>query len=225
MQKIAIITARGNSKGVRRKNLRKIGGDSLLAIPFKSALESNIFDSIVVTSDNDEILTHAKALGADIIKRPSSLSQDGSKSIDAVLHALDSMKIVQGEVTLLQPTSPFRTSEHILKAYEGFNDNAVNSVISVCEMHDHPFKSFVMEGSHASPVRDFKDLESPRQQLPLAVKPNGAIYIVSIAELIAYKTFFVKPFSLYQMTRDASLDIDTEADLELANYLYSRRAI
>ncbi|WP_024952455.1 acylneuraminate cytidylyltransferase family protein [Cobetia crustatorum] len=223
MKKIAIITARGNSKGVHRKNLRKIGDDSLIAITFKAAVTSNIFDSIIISSDDDEILIHAKLLGADIVRRPSSLSQDDSKSIDAVLHVLETMEIIQGEVTLLQPTSPFRTSEDIINAHYKFDISSVNSIISVCEMNDHPYKSFIVQNSRVFPVRDFNDMESPRQQLPLAVKPNGAIYIVSIAECIEQKTFFAKPFQFYQMSKEASLDIDTEFDLDFANYIHSRR--
>ncbi|WP_284891953.1 cytidylyltransferase domain-containing protein [Cobetia amphilecti] len=215
---IAIIPARGGSKGVKNKNLRKVGQCSLLERAIKSASNVESINIIIVTTDSVTIADEAKGLGAEVIFRPSHLADDNSRTIDAVIHTLDIKTISQGVCVLLQPTSPFRTSHHVEVALEKFYDTQANSLVSVSEASDHPFKMLVIEPDNIiSPVRSWSDLESPRQALPKIVKPNGAIYVNKIEDLHKYRSFFTQPMSYLMMDAESSLDIDTEYDLKQAN--------
>ena len=109
---IAIIPARGGSKGVPGKNIKDLCGKPLIVWTIEAALRSSYIDTVLVTSDDDDILKISEAAGAKIIKRPSNLATDESPSMDAVLHALDTTA-KHNVVILLQPTSPLRNEQHI----------------------------------------------------------------------------------------------------------------
>lgn len=215
---IAIIPARGGSKGVKNKNLRKVGHSSLLERAVKSASNVKSISLIIVTTDSVAIAEEARGLGVEVILRPSHLADDNSRTVDAVIHTLNAKFIYQGVCVLLQPTSPFRTSHHVELALEKFYNTEVKSLVSVSEASDHPFKMLIIDSDKKiAPVRSWTDLESPRQALPKIVKPNGAIYVNSIEELQSYRSFFTQPITYLMMDAESSLDIDTEHDLKQAN--------
>lgn len=216
---IAIILARQNSKGIPLKNLQKVGGVSLLGRAILSAKNSSIFDKIVVSTDGELIADEAKKYDyVIVIKRPNELATDTATSISGVIHALDELAINNGICCLLQPTSPLRTAEHIIDAYELFkNQQFTGSIISACLIEHHPYKSLILENGQYKEVRLLADLESPRQQLPKAYRPNGAIYFNDIQQLKSSQRFFNEPIALYEMNEQDSIDIDNQADLVRAN--------
>lgn len=215
---IAIILARQNSKGIPLKNLQTVGGISLLGRAILSAQNSGIFNKIVVSTDGDMIADEAKKYGVIIIKRPDELANDTATSIGGVIHALNELNIDNGICCLLQPTSPLRTDKHIVDAYELFsNQNLKGSIVSACITEHHPYKSLILEKGQYQAVRLLADLESPRQQLPRAYRPNGAIYFNDIQQLKENQRFFNEPIALYEMNEIDSIDIDNQADLERAN--------
>ncbi|KAA0911365.1 cytidylyltransferase domain-containing protein [Pusillimonas sp. ANT_WB101] len=219
MSRFAIVPARSNSKGVPGKNLRTVGGVSLVARAIQTAAEAGIFSDIVLTTDGEEIAEEGRRAGARVVMRPAALAGDDAKSIDAVCHALEYMGVTQGIAVLLQPTSPLRSVMDIVKAVQTFEDAGQGCVISVCECEHHPFKTFYVEEAAARPLHDFAHMEQPRQLLPPMSRPNGAIYVNTVADLLRKKSFFVSPVTLYEMSATASIDIDTETDLLLANTL------
>lgn len=216
---IAIILARQNSKGIPLKNLQPVGGISLLGRAILSAQNSGIFDKIVVSTDGDLIADEAKKYDdVIIIKRPDDLANDTATSISGVIHALNELGVDSGVCCLLQPTSPLRTAQHIQDAYELFKNLGLQgSVISACLTEHHPYKSLILENGQYEAVRLLADLESPRQQLPKAYRPNGAIYFNDIEQLKANQRFFNEPIALYEMNEQDSIDIDNQADLVRAN--------
>lgn len=217
MKKIAIILARGGSKGIKDKNLCQVGGKSLLARAILSAKNSEIFDEIVVSTDDLNIKNEALRFNAKVINRPLNLARDNTTSIKAMIHALEILGLKNGIAVLLQPTSPLREGFHIKEAFDKFKILKKGSLISVKKATHHPYKSLILNGNKLKPVNLLKDLESPRQILPPAYEPNGAIYINFISDLLKFKRFFIEPIEIYEMDEKSSIDIDSLDDLKLVN--------
>jgi N-acylneuraminate cytidylyltransferase len=219
MSRIAIVTARGGSKGIPRKNMRLVGGESLVARSVNSAKASKLFDIVVVSTDDDEIAAEAERWGGFVIRRPEALAGDGAKSIDAIVHALDDLKISDGLCCLLQPTSPLRTGEDIVAAHNYLISNDFDSVVSVCECEHHPYKALIFEGGKYSPVLGKSDFELPRQQLKKAYRINGAVYFNKVDTILRGRTFFGGRVGFFSMPSNRSIDIDSEIDIAIAEVI------
>ncbi|TNH06296.1 acylneuraminate cytidylyltransferase family protein [Testudinibacter sp. TR-2022] len=219
MQKIAIILARAGSKGIPNKNLQLVKGISLIGRAIISAQQCSYFNQIIVSTDGTSIAKEAEKYGAEVIIRPEHLATDRAKSIDSLLHVFSSKNITSGLSVMLQPTSPFRTSEDIMAAVKThkITQRGLGCVVSVKEMEEHPYKMLIWDGVSYTPISNAKYLEYPRQSLPRVVKHNGAIYVNRIEDLIQHHRFFIEPIGTYLMPEDRSIDIDTVEDLLKAN--------
>ncbi|MEQ6123912.1 acylneuraminate cytidylyltransferase family protein [Pseudotenacibaculum sp. MALMAid0570] len=218
MKVVAIIPARSGSKGIPNKNLTKVGGKPLIAWSVEAAENSNGVDRIIVTSDGKDILEFSDQYkSVEILKRPESLAQDNTPTAPVIEHALDQFDISGDEykyLILLQPTSPLRTAEDIDKALKLLNETNANSLISVVKPDHHPLKSFKKnkEGFLEGIVNnDFPFM--PRQELPVAYQPNGAIYVIEIKEFLKRKTFFTERTIEYIMPTSKSFDVDSYEDI------------
>lgn len=224
MSNIAIIPARGGSKGVLKKNLKKIGGRTLVERSVDVAIDSALFDNIIVSTDCEEIAANGSLAGATIVWRPAQIANDSAKTIDAVIHALDEIVVEEGVVCLLQPTSPLRKARHLREAYELQQRNKYGSLISVTESEHHPYKTVILKEGVYQPVLDSAMFEMPRQELDKAFRINGAVYMNDIRTLRANRGFFGGDLGFYVMDGDSSIDIDSEIDLTLAEYLLKENA-
>lgn len=222
---VAIITARGGSKGLPRKNVLDLAGKPLIAHTIQAALESKIFDKVVVTTDDTEIKEVSLQYGAEVIERPEYLATDSASSLDVIVHALEALK-ENGKnqythFVLLQPTSPLRTATHIKEAWNKYLKEDANSLVSVMEVEHPPQKMLLEKNGEITPLTKWEDLTKPRQSLPKAYLPNGAIYINKIEDFLKSKNIFEEPLSIYLMNQECSIDIDTANDLEIVKgYLY-----
>ncbi|WP_299017169.1 acylneuraminate cytidylyltransferase family protein [uncultured Polaribacter sp.] len=216
MKILAIIPARGGSKGIPRKNLINFRGKPLIQWSIDVAKKANYINDVVVSSDDDEILEYAsKTKGVICIKRPKELALDDSRTEPVLTHVLENINNHYDYLVLLQPTSPLRTFEDIDLSFLSLLNSKANSLISVCDLEHHPYKSFrVDENGFLKGIINNDFPFYPRQKLPEVYKPNGAIYIISIAHFLKNNRLFTNKTIYYKMSTETSLDIDTLEDLK-----------
>lgn len=224
---VAIITARGGSKGLPRKNVLDLNGKPLIAHTIDAAKESQIFDKIIVTTDDKEIKEVSLKFGAEVIDRPAELATDMASSMDVIEHSLKVLQKNEENYThfvLLQPTSPLRTATYIKESWSKYLKDDANSLVSVMEVEHPPQKMLIEKNGEVTPLTKWEDLTKPRQSLPKAYLPNGAIYICKIDKFMQGKNFFEKPLSIFEMDKKSSVDIDRKEDLELLKGLLNYEA-
>jgi len=222
---MAIIPARGGSKGLPRKNLRPLGGIPLIAWTIKAAKESRLIDLVVVTSDDQEILDIAQHFGADhLICRPKFLASDNATTIQVVDHVFKLLPTPKTFV-LLQPTSPLRGSVVLDQAIDFFIENNALSLVSVTESSESPYWTFLIQNQSLVPVIPTLKMPNLRQQIPKTFVLNGAIYISDTQLFLKIKKF-VSEYSLpYVMDKQISIDIDSLEDFEAASIILERLRI
>jgi CMP-N-acetylneuraminic acid synthetase len=221
---LAIIPARGGSRGLPRKNLLPVGGIPLVARAILAARDCPYMGGCVLTTDDPEIRAIGIAYGADIIDRPADLAADSTISQAVVRHVLESLSTTATApeyFVLLQPTSPLRTAAHVTACIEAFFNSDAQSAISVTEPKGGPFKSFIETDGSLRPLFDVEKLHAPRQALPHVYSQNGAIYLTSSAAFLRSNSFFIPPAMPFAMDAETSIDIDTALDLRIAECLIS----
>lgn len=220
---LAIIPARSGSKRLPRKNVLSLGGKPLINWSIEAGLNSKYIDSVLVSSDSDEIISLAQELGVEIIRRPVELAQDNSSSFDAVKHAIVNSDY-HDYVVLLQPTSPLRTSLHIDEAIQLIQSKDADAVISVTPIEHSPHWTNTLPADNGM-VGFLKDeiINLRSQELEIYYRLNGAIYICKTESLLEAGSFFLKKnIYAYKMTSADSVDIDTSIDFSWAEFLLSR---
>jgi len=217
---LAIIPARGGSKRLPRKNVLDLAGKPLIDWSIEAGLKSKYIDTIVVSSDDDEILDISIKFGATIIKRPEELASDTATTFDAIKHAIENIEIYD-YIVLLQPTSPLRDEKHIDEAIELLETKKADAIVSICEMDHSPLWSNTLpeDNNMSSFLRD-EILNKRSQDLEKYYRLNGAIYICKTEKLLEEKSFFLKNnIFAYVMDRESSIDIDEEIDFKMAEFL------
>ncbi|MPS31267.1 MULTISPECIES: cytidylyltransferase domain-containing protein [unclassified Salinivibrio] len=216
---IALIPARGGSKGLARKNVLPVNGKPLIAWTIEAALHSEHLDEVYVSTEDEEIARVSEAFGAQVIPRPAELASDQASSIDVITHALSWLEqhAVDCDVmALLQPTSPLRKAQCIDNALALYRDKDADFVISVFEPQHTPVKAYIAQ--HDGSISGLFSDDAPyqrRQDLPRAFQPNGAIYIFSAAEFKRHNYFPRSKVFPYVMSEYLSADIDTKQDLDV----------
>lgn len=212
---LAIIPARGNSKGLPRKNVIDTGGKPLIAWTIEAAQKARCITKLILSSDNAEIISVAKDFGCDVpFIRPDKLATDTASTLDVVLHAIDQMPGYDF-VIILQPTSPLRTALDIDAAFDIMVSSGAPSCVSVCEVDETPYWMFSL-GDNGQLERLIElpcDIHR-RQDLPKSYKLNGAIYIVGVNTLRKTKSFTSDQTVAYTMDRGVSIDVDTRLEHE-----------
>jgi CMP-N,N'-diacetyllegionaminic acid synthase len=221
---LAIIPARGGSKGLPRKNILPLAGKPLIGWTIEAVKNSKYVDRIIVSTEDNEIADISKSFGADIpFLRPKFLAQDDTPSMDVVIHAINKVSDFD-YVLLLQPTSPLRTNIDIDKCIKKCILNNALSCISVVAADKSPYWMYTInQNGSVKPILVEKGYMR-RQDLPMVYVLNGAIYFVKIDELIKTKQFVTEKSIAYIMPKTRSIDIDTELDFKfienILNYKY-----
>ena len=223
MRNIAIIPARSSSKGLKDKNIKDLYGKPLLAYSVEAANKSNIFDCIHVSTDSSEYAEIAIKYGADVpFLRDEVFATDTASTWDAVNNVLNKYLKIGKEfdvVTVLQPTSPLRTSGDICSAYQLFCVKNALSVVSVCEVDHSPLLCNTLKKDLS--LNQFIDMKkvTRRQDMNTFYRINGAIYMLDVKILNDLENLYGGRSYAYIMEKNKSIDIDDEFDFRLVEYM------
>ncbi|MFA6429360.1 MAG: acylneuraminate cytidylyltransferase family protein [Patescibacteria group bacterium] len=225
---LGIITARGGSKGVPRKNIRDLAGKPLIAWSIEAAKGSRLTDCIVST-DDEEIAEVSRQFGGRVpFIRPAEYATDTATSISVVQHALAWLKENEGKefdaVMILQPTSPMRLSTDIDACIDLLETSGADSVMSMVKLSDFaPKKLKKLDGDRILPYfEDEGQMSSSRQALPDVYRRNCAVYLTKTPFLLA-NDLFGKDSRAYVMPEERSIDINTPQDLQFADFVLRRQ--
>lgn len=229
---IAIIPARGGSKGVPRKNVRSVNGKPLIAYTIEAAIAASTVDRVIVSTDDEEIASIACQYGAEVpFMRPDELATDSARAADAYLYTVERLErecgISVDKFIVLLPTAPLRTAEDIDAAVAIMRNNDATTVVSMAEAEIPPawYYSVREDGSVRNAGFEKANEVANRQDNQTYLVPNGAIYILDHNLLKNTKSYYDDTTMPYVMPASRSVDIDTEEDLAFARYLLSLRIV
>jgi len=225
---VALVLARGGSKGVPGKNIALVGGKPLIAWTIEAALASTRICRLILSTDDDEIAELARAHGCEVpFRRPPELARDESTGFDVCVHALRWIEGHEGRrpdfLLVLQPTSPLRTTADIDAVIDLATETRAPAVVSVSEASQHPYNVRRLDAAGA--LHDFlpvTDKPERRQDFPPAYALNGALFLATPEAVLDQSTFEPPGTLAYVMPRERALDIDTPLDLQLADLLLRR---
>ena len=225
---LAIIPARGGSKGVPGKNIKELAGKPLLAYTSEAALASNLISKVILSTEDEEIMKVGKSWGLDVpFQRPSELAQDQSGSLVVVQHAIQFFEdtgVFFDAVILLQVTSPFRLKGFIDQAIQKFIQSDVDALVSVLPVPHEYNPHWVFETDENDNLKistGEKQIIKRRQDLPKAYFRDGSIYITK-TEVIKKGSFFGKKLSYIESNQDMYVNIDTMDDWKKAEEMVKR---
>jgi len=223
---IAIVPARGGSKGLPGKNIKDFHGKPLIAYTIIEALKSKSIDDIIVSTDNQEIADIAQQYGAkNLFLRPDSLATDTALAVDNYIYTVDRLNKEFNyhikDFSVLLPTSPLRIADDIDNAVELFYKKNADSVVSYTE-EARPviWHKYLDPEGRFVPI--FQDELKNRQDYKLSYYPDGAVYVFKF-DLIKKKLYYSENSYAYVIPKERSSDIDNIEDFEYAEFLYSKR--
>jgi len=219
MKPLVIIPARGGSKGLPEKNIKVLGDKPLIQWTIDEARKVFNDNIICVSTDDHKIKNTVEQSGLKIpFLRPKELATDTTPTQDVLLHAIkyyEDNDFFPDVVVLLQPTSPFRKSEHIIEALSKYN-NKLDMVVSVKETHSNPYFNLFEETNDGFLEKSKKAKFTRRQDCPSIYEFNGAIYIINIESLKNSKIYNFNRIMKYEMDNLSSIDIDSLFDWKIA---------
>lgn len=225
MKPLVIIPARGGSKGVPGKNIKVLAGKPLIHYAIEAAMELFPSERIIVSTDSEEIKSVSEQCGIQVpFLRPKELATDTSSSYDVIIHAIsfaESQGIDFDTIILLQPTSPFRTSQHIQDAMNLYNDS-LDMVVSVKVSDANPYYSLFEEDESGYLNKSKSGDFMRRQDCPEVYEYNGAVYVINLKSVLKGSLSEFSRINKYVMSDKDSMDIDTELDWALVELLKQR---
>ncbi|WP_186647690.1 acylneuraminate cytidylyltransferase family protein [Fluviispira vulneris] len=220
---LGLITARGGSKGIPKKNIVHLGEKPLIAWTIEEAKKSIFLDRIVLSSDDKEIIEVSKMFKCEVpFVRPKELAKDTSSSIDVVLHAIKNITEDYNYLVILQPTSPFRSYKDIDNCIKMCIDNSVSSAVSVVPTQAVNYSFSISSNNTLLPVINIGEIKR-RQDLEVYYKINGAVYVIDVKKFLKNLKLINDDTIPYIMLKENSIDIDDYFDLKFAEFLLSNK--
>ncbi len=222
MTNIALIPARGGSKGIFRKNIKLFNTKPLIYWSIKTAFESDFIERVIVSTEDEEIADIARSFSAEVpFLRPKELAEDYSLGIEPVIHALDNLSNISN-ILLMQPTSPLRRAKDINGIFKLRSKLNAESAVSVSKAKKNIDLYFRMDSkSRIKPFSPNLKL-APRQEYKDSYNLNGSLYLASRESIINNKSFITSDTIGYIMPEEYSIDIDTPLDWEIGEFLMRR---
>ena len=230
---MAIIPARGGSKGIPRKNIKPLNSRPLLALTADASRGSKFITRHILSTEDEEIAAIGVGFGLEVpFMRPMHLSTDLSPSLGVFQFTLNELEEREGYVpdivVILQPTSPLRNSNHIDEAIEQYLNADADSLVSVIKIPHNmsPFSAMQKDDDgYLQSLTDLNELRNQRQNKPVYFARNGAaIYITTPRIIVTSNSLFGKNVIGYEMSKLDSIDIDDEEDWALAEAIFEWRA-
>lgn len=219
MRILGLIPARGNSKGVAKKNIKLLCGKPLIQYTSEVALSSKLIDKVIVSTDDEDIAKVSNSLGLEVpFIRPKEIANDESPTIDVIKHAIEFYRkknVVYDAVCLLQVTSPLRTVQHLDDCIGKFIDTGCDTLISVVEVPHHYNPHWVFEEDNEgllSISTGEKEIIPNRQKLPKSFYRDGSIYLIRTETIINHKKIFGEKISYVENPNTTQLNIDSMND-------------
>ena len=224
MKILAIIPARGGSKGVSRKNIKPLAGKPLIAWTIEVALQAKGINRVVVSTEDAEIALVAKQFGTEVpFMRPLALAQDDTPGVAPVLHAIEQLPDYDW-CLLLQPTSPLRSVEDIEGIIQFCRNEGASSVVSINKVSKHPFWMYQRDDKNRlQPLISNRPGIIRRQDLRSVYELNGAMYLANTGWLIKNRELIGPETLGYVMPVERSVDLDTPMDWQWVEFLIGRR--
>ncbi len=230
MRIFGLIPARGGSKGIPGKNLRTLGGKSLVQRAWEAAKASGVVERVILSTDSEEIAAHGRSLGIDVpFIRPADIAQDNTPMIAVLKHLLEFLRStgdVPDAIVLLQPTAPLRLPEHLREAARLLQDG-VDSVVSVTEVPQHFSPHFLMkitpDGSLTYFMPDGSTVKR-RQDAPRAYSRNGIVYLFRVSSFEKYQDIYGEKSVPLLVPPEATINLDTLEDWERAEQHFASAA-
>ena len=222
---VAIIPARGGSKGIPLKNLQKIAGKSILARAIETAHATKGIDLVIVSTDHDGIAAEAERFGATVIRRPAEISGDTATSESALIYTLQQLQKLRGQqfdlTVFIQATSPFINPQNIDNAIARVAAEAADVVFSAVE--DHSFLWTLDEAQQAIAVGHDKSFRPRRQDRKKHYNETGAFYVMRTAGLLESEHRFFGRVEIEEVPEEDAREIDSLNDLTVLRALASTR--
>ena len=228
MKILCTICARAGSKGVTNKNLRLINGLPLIAYSLQQAVETKLFSQIAVSSDSTEIRTTAMAHGATfVVDRPTQMASDTAPKLPAIRHCVETTEKEFGQFDIiidLDATAPLRIAADIIGSLKLLTATNADNVITGTPAHRSPYFNLVEQDENGivQLSKPLKDAVTRRQDSPKCFDMNASIYVWRRDALLNNPSLFVSSTRLFEMPRERSLDIDSEADFEMVEWMMSK---
>ena len=222
MTNIALIPARGGSKGILRKNIKLFNTKPLIYWSIKKAFECSFIDRVIVSTEDDEIADIARTFSAEVpFMRPKELAEDHSLGIEPVIHALENLSNIKN-VLLMQPTSPLRRTCDIDGIFKLRSKLNAESAVSVSKAKKNIDLYFNMDAKNRIYSFSSNLKLSPRQEYKDTYNLNGSLYLSSKESIINNRSFITSDTVGYIMSEEYSIDIDTPLDWEIGEFLMKK---
>jgi len=225
---ICIIAARGGSKGVPKKNIRKLGKIPLIAHTITSALDSKLFNTVIVSTEDSKIAKIARYYGAEVpFLRPKKLATDNASMTDVLLHTITKLRkygydfdtIVSRDCTV-----PFIDKKDMRGALDTYNANQCNLVCAVYKQHHNPYFNMmeINKKNYLNFSKKLKNQVAGRQNAPIVYQLNG-LFVLNVKEFLKSKKFYFTKICHYEISPEHGFMIDTEFEFQIADMVTKKK--
>jgi CMP-N,N'-diacetyllegionaminic acid synthase len=230
LKAICFIGARGGSKGVPRKNIRKLDNKPLIAYAIESAIKSNFFSNVVVSTEDSEIAKIATKHGAEVpFKRPKHLATDSAGFADVMLHGIKELKKLDYEFDVLvnrDCTVPFIRISDMKKAINLLKNKKPNAVYGVYRQHFNPYFNMMETNSNGflKLCKHMEERPKSRQEAPTVYQLNG-LFVYNVNKFLKYKNAILPKSLPYEIPLECGIMIDTELEFKIAEMMLKQKLI